>query len=321
VYNQGRPGPTIIVKPSQAAELRHIILRAPERATIVLDDGIYKVYNHIRIEKEGISLRSKSGNRQTVIIDGEYRGYLIQIAAPNVTVADLTIKRAKYHHIHIVGNGDNARLLNLHLIDARQQFVKANPSGGDYCDNGLVQNCYFEMTEKGREKVDPRIGGCYTGGVDALSVQGWVVQDNRFENIYCTNGGLPTHMVLFWKTSRDPVVQRNLIVNCARGIGFGLGPEGGHRQYDDTPIPIGIGVAGHIGGAIRNNFIFSEIGDFFDTGIGLEQAWGVTVADNIIFSNAGGFSAIDIRFPNSNPTLRNNRHNMRITVRDKNISR
>ena len=42
-------------------------------------------------------------------------------------------------------------------------------------------------------------------------------------------------MVLFWKTSKDPVVERNVILNCARGIGFGLAPEGGHRKYQDMP--------------------------------------------------------------------------------------
>lgn len=305
-----------LVTPEEADDFQWVIDHVAPGTTILLEDGEYVVNSHLRFTTENITLRSKSGKREAVVIDGQYKGYLIQIAAPRITIADLTIKRVKHHLIHVVGRGHHATLHNLHLIDARQQFVKANPSGGEFCDFGTVAHCYFELTEEGRTHVDPRIGGCYSGGVDALSVLGWAVRDNRFEGIYCTNGGLPTHMILFWKTSRNPLVERNVIINCARGIGFGLQSKGGHRSYSDNPIKGVDGPVGHIGGIIRKNIIFGNIGKFFDSGIGLEQAWNVTIHDNIVYSTGGTFSSIDSRFQNSNPLIRNNFVRPGITVRD-----
>jgi len=85
-------------------------------------------------------------------------------------------------------------------------------------------------------------------------------------------------------------------LNCARGIGFGLAPEGGHRKYQDMPAAGPNEAAGHIGGVIRGNVIIGDIGKFFDTGIGLEQAWNVAVEGNIVYSSGGTFSSIDSRF-------------------------
>jgi hypothetical protein len=238
----------------------------------------------------------------------------LQIAAPQAMIADLTIKRARYHLIHVVGNGHLINIKNLHLVDARQQFIKANPSNGKFCDFGKVQNCYFEMTDEGREKVDPQIGGCYTGGIDVLAARGWIVSENWFENIYCTSGGLPTHMILFWHSSRDPIVERNTIINCARGIGFGLGKKSDKRTYEDIEI-FKNGMIGHYGGVIRQNIIFGDIGKLFDTGIGIEQAINVTVENNFVYSTGGTYTSIDSRFPASKPVIKNNTIRPAMTVR------
>lgn len=308
-------GEYVIVEPSQANELQYLLNTALPNTTFLLMDGHYFIDGHLVIRAEGTTIRSLSGNRDAVVLDGRYVGYVLQISAPRATVADITIKRAKYHLIHVVGNGHDAKIKNLHLIDARQQFIKANPSGGNFCDFGWVQNCFFELTDEGRNNVDPQIGGCYTGGVDVLSGRGWTVSDNRFENIYCTNGGLPTHMVLFWQSSRDPVVERNTIINCARGIGFGLGKSRKKRAYEDVNLSES-GNAGHFGGRIRQNYIIGMIGKFFDTGIGLESAYGVVVEDNFVYSTGGTFSSIDSRFPASNAVIRNNAVRPGITVRE-----
>jgi hypothetical protein len=305
----------VIVDPSESHLLRTMIRRAAPGSTFLLKDGLYPIDNRISIEQDGITIRSYSRNREKVIIDGRYRGYILHINASNATIADLSIKNARHHLVHVVGGAHHVTLSNLHLVDARQQFVKANPSGGRFCDYGTVQNCLFEMTEEGRKHVDTQYGGCYSGGIQVLSASGWRVQDNRFENIFCTNGGLPTHMVLFWQSSRDPIVQRNTIINCARGIGFGLGQKKGRRSYDDIDSDL-TGDASHFGGVIRRNVIFGNIGRFFNTGIGIENAWNAEVLENIVYSTGDTFSAIDARFPASNPVIRNNLVNKRITVRD-----
>jgi hypothetical protein len=314
--------PVVRVGPGQAHRLPDIVARAKPGTTIFLDDGTYRIgRNSLAVRKEGITLRSRSGNRDAVILDG--RGYethtMISIQASLVTVADLTIREVYHHAVHVSGGGHHARLYNLHVIDARQQFIKVNPdTGGRMNDNGLLACSLLELTDAGRTYVEehPTLDyACYTGGLVAHQAWMWVVRDNVFRNIHCSKGkGLAQHAVHFWKTSRDPLVERNRIFNCARGIGFGLGPEGSHRTYADLPMTEGSGPVGHFGGSIRNNMIWSNMGSLFDTGIGLEQAAGVTVDHNTIFADAG-FSSIDVRFPASDTVVRNNLANLRMTIR------
>lgn len=312
----------IHVTPERAASLPSIIAKAPSGSTIFLADGTYVIGTRILMfQAPHVTLRSASGNRAAVILDGQYdTATIVQIRAPHISIADLTITRTRHHPIQVMGNGDDALLYNLHLVDASQQLLKINPYGDPRQDNdfGTVACSLFELTEKGRGHVET-LGGknpCYTGGIDAHGAWGWHVRDNVFKNIYCTNGYLAEHAVHFWRTSRDTVVERNTILNCARGIGFGLGSHGVHRQYPDNPVADGRGNIGHIGGVIRNNMIFGNIGDLFDTGIGLEQAVRASVYHNTVISTGGTFSSIDTRFRNSFPTVANNLVRPRMTIRN-----
>jgi hypothetical protein len=80
------------------------------------------------------------------------------------------------------------------------------------------------------------------------------------------------------------VMRKTFLINNARGVGFGLGTRGGQRIYPGNPLS-GAGLSAadvqHIGGVIRNNFVFASI-PYFDTGIGLEQAWNVGVYHNTV---------------------------------------
>ena len=315
------PSDTIIeVTPGQAGRLASIVYNAQPDTTILLADGNYPT-STLNFHNPRVTLRSESGNRENVILDGQYStGEIIYIEATNVTIADLTVKRAYYHAIHVVGGGHHAMLYNLHIIDAKEQFVKVNPSGGDYTDDGTLACSELELTDNGRSYIEanPTPGFlCYTGGLDAHQSRDWTVRDNTIENIYCTDGGLAEHAIHFWNSSRNPMVERNTILNNARGIGFGLGTNGGQRIYPDNPLA-GTGLSAdevqHIGGVIRNNFIFANTFEF-DTGIGLEQAWGVDIYHNTVYSTQGGLG-IDIRFGNSNPVVKNNLTNPNISLRN-----
>jgi hypothetical protein len=310
------------VGPSRAHRLPEIVASAQPGTTILLEDGTYRIgRSSLAVRSDGITIRSRSGNRAAVILDGHrYETQtMISIQASRVTVADLTIRDVHHHAIHVSGGGHHVRLHNLHVLDARQQFIKVNPdTAGRLNDHGLLACSLLELTDAGRAYVErhPTPGfPCYTGGLVAHQAWQWVVRDNVFRNIYCSAGkGLAQHAVHFWKTSGATTVERNRVLNCARGIGFGLGPEGGHRGYPDLP-PTESGPAGHLGGAIRNNVIWSNVGRRFDTGIGLEQASGVTVDHNTIFADAG-FSSIDVRFSASDTLVRNNLYNIPMTIRD-----
>ena len=312
------PGPErviIDVAPSMADMLPDLVRNAEPGTTIRLADGTYTMSapdegnRRLQFLTPDVVLRSASGNPAAVILDGEYiTNEMLFISADQVTIADITITRAVDHPIHVTGSADSTRdtlLYNLRIIDGGEQFVKVNSDGnGNYVDNGVLACSYFQLTPAGRAMVEPNPGGCYTGGIDAHGARGWQVRDNTFMDIYCDNGSLAEHAVHFWSASRDTLVERNTIIDCARGIGFGLVEMGADRPYADDPYP-GVGYIGHYDGLIRNNVIFAEI-PYFDTGIELDQARGSVVIHNTIVQPASAFSSIDYRFANTEVTVRNN---------------
>jgi hypothetical protein len=304
-------GSVTTVKPSQANMLAAIVAGAAANSTIALEDGTYTVGASIWITKPGITLRSASGNRDAVVIDGSYTvNEIIDVDASSVTIADLTIQRAVQHPIHVVGSDtadtDDVVIHGVHIVDGGQQFVKVNANAGHFVDGGTLECSLLEMTDAGRPHIEANFGGCYTGGIDVHEARGWKIHQNTIRGIYCTNGSLAEHAIHVWTGSRDTLVERNVVVNCARGIGFGLGQTmtGGWRTYPDNPYP-GMADIGHFGGIIRNNVVFASVAQF-DTGIGLEQSRGTKVYHNTVVQPASAFSSIDLRFSNTDADVRNN---------------
>lgn len=308
-------GSIIDVDPSMADQLPELVRNAVAGATLLLADGTYTMTapdegnRRLQFLNPDVTMRSASGNRDAVVLDGEYlTNEMIFIAAENITIADMTITRAVDHPIHVTGSGggtDNTLLYNLRIIDGGEQFVKVNSDGnGNYADNGVLACSHLELTPTGRTMVEPDPGGCYTGGIDAHSAWGWAIRDNTFVDIYCDNGSLAEHAIHFWSGSRDTLVERNIILDCARGIGFGLVENGTERIYPDDPYP-GIGYIGHYDGIIRNNIIHAII-PYFDTGIELAQARGAIAVHNTIVQPDTAYSSIDYRFANTDVTVRNN---------------
>jgi hypothetical protein len=316
-------GPTIRVRPAQAGSLPAIVSRAPRGATIVLADGTYRLRSTLNVSTPGVTIRSRSGRPASVVLDGNYAtGDLVAVAASGVTIAEVTLTRASYHLVHAAPrNGGptirGVRLYRLRLIDSAEQFVKINPNAARsaFVDAGRVECSSFRLTDQGRRHVPSNFLPCYTGGIDAHGARGWIVRLNRFVDIRCGTG-LAEHAVHFWTGSRDTVVERNTIVDCARGIGFGLGESTEWaRRYPDAPAA---GYVGHYGGIIRNNVVVAGRPGM-DTGIGLEQASGARVYHNTVFASpraAGYFSSLDYRFPNTRADIRNNLVT-RITGRDR----
>jgi hypothetical protein len=153
----------------------------------------------------------------------------------------------------------------------------------NFTDNGEVACSTMELTASGRSKVWDINGSCYTGGVDGHQSRGWVIRDNTIEGFWCENG-LSEHGVHFWTGSRDTLVERNTF----RAIGFGLRETGSGRTYSDDPCPAAVGLVGHYDGIIRNNFIFADDGDLFDSssgvdgGIAFAQSCGAQAVHNTI---------------------------------------
>jgi hypothetical protein len=313
-------GPTVRVTPTQAGSLPAIVARAPAGTTILLADGTYRLGGTVVVSKAGQTIRSSSGRPGAVVLDGSYAtGDLVAVAASGVTIAEVTLTRASYHLVHIVPREATirrVRLYRLRLLDGAEQFVKVNPNAARsaFADRGRVECSTFRLTDRGRPHVPSDFLPCYTGGIDAHGARGWIVRLNRFEDIRCGKG-LAEHAVHFWTGSRDTLVERNTIVDCARGIGFGLGERTDWtRRYADRAAT---GYVGHYGGIIRNNVVVAARPGT-DTGIGLEQARGARVYHNTVYASpraTGYFSSLDYRFPNTTADIRNNLLT-RITARD-----
>ena len=269
---------------------------------IQVADGIYTLGSGLWIQAEGLTVAGLSGNRDGVVIQGQGMeggvSHVFWVAADSVTIRDLTLGNVANHAVQVHGDldADNFSLVNCRLFDTFEQMVKVsynqeNPVQGS--DNGLIQGCLFEYTAG----VGPQ---WYIGGIDAHNATGWIIQANIFRNIASPADSLAEHAVHFWSNSRGTLVERNLIIDCDRGIGFGLGDRG------------------HLGGIIRNNMIYhGPVDGLADVGIGLESASGAVVCNNTIFFENTYPNAIEYRFGGSTDNLiANNLTNRALTARD-----
>lgn len=274
--------------------------------TIMLRDGTYSINDTLYINAPGISIVGASGNRQAVVIQGDAMSgsariaNVIRVAASNFKLQDVTVQKSGWHLIQIVGeeNADSPIIRNCILRDAYEQMVKvsfnaATPSVTS--DNGLVENCIFEYTAG----IGPQY---YIGGIDAHGAKNWVVRNNTFRSIISPSGSVAEFAVHFWNGSANNTVEKNLIVNCDRGIGFGM--EG------KTP---------NNGGVIRNNMIYhaANAGQFADTGIALVESPNSQVYNNTIIMDNSFPWGIEYRFTSTSGVLiANNLSNKPVMSRD-----
>lgn len=306
-------GPTVTVR--SVPELVRAGAEAGPGTTILVADGVYDLDGAaVWLAAPGVGLRSESGDRAKVVLDGGYvTPDIVTVAASRVTIADITLRRAYNHPLHIVSTeaGDTVGTLvyNVHVVDPGQQAIKMNPAAaGRYTDGGVIACSRVELTDAGRPHVRD---DCYTGGVDGHASRGWTIRDNAFEGFWCPRG-LSEHAVHMWKGSRDTVVERNVLRDNARGIGFGLVAEGDGRTYADDACPGVVGYVDHYDGTVRNNAVFAGRSELFasasgfDCGICLWQACGARVLHNTVAATDRPFSSIEWRFDRTRAVVANN---------------
>lgn len=316
-----------IVNVSTVSQLENAVNSAVAGTTIRIADGTYNLNGvYLRIDTPNVTLRSASGQREAVILDGNYQTTeIIQVVASNVVIADLTLREAYYHPIHVM-SGDAAHALNtliynVHIVDPGEQAIKINPAAaGYYTDNGTIACSHIALTDAGRPHIR---NNCYTGGIDAHQARGWIIRDNLIEGFWCSSG-LSEHGIHLWRGCRDTIVERNILRNNARGIGFGLTTDPGGRTYSDNPCPAATGYVDDYGGVIRNNFVSanssglfaSEYG--FDCGICVWNSCNARILHNTVYTTdpTHTFSSIEWRFPNTTATLTNNLVNDTMRERD-----
>ena len=290
------------------SELRSAVATANNsggNTTILVSDGVYTLTDTLYINAPNVTLSSESGDRANAIIQGDAMSAnakvtnLLRVAGSGFKLNGLTLRRSGWHLIQIVGesNADSPEITNCIMQDAYEQMIKVSIDPNNLStssDNGLVANCVFEYTSG----IGPQY---YIGGIDAHGAKNWIIRNNIFRNIISPNTSVAEYAVHFWNTSANNLVEKNLIVNCDRGIGFGLGDRG------------------NSGGVIRNNMIYhaANMGTFADVGVSLENSSGTRVYNNSIFMEHGYPSSIEYRFTGTtNATIANNLTNKAITRRD-----
>ena len=267
--------------------------------TILIEDGIYQVATAASfpyITASNIVIKSVSGNRDAVVLRGAgmmpintiENGLLI--AGNNVTIADLTIREVANHGIQV--SGHNLYVHNVRIQNAYEQLLKGSTTEASI-DGAVIQCSLFEYTAG----IGPNF---YIGGLDIHKGNGWLVRDNIFKDIASPEWSVAEHAIHFWDDAKDNIVERNLIINCDRGIGFGLGENDPQNE----------------GGVIRNNMVYNNgVGLFNDVGIGLESSPNTKVYNNTVF--VAYDNAIEYRFEStSNVDIVNNLTNKSITSRN-----
>lgn len=286
---------TIIV--SNVAELVNAVEQANQRGnlTILLEDGTYILDDMLWISGVNVTLRSLSTNRDAVIVrghgmDGDV-SHIFQASGDYFTLADMTIGWVANHAVQIHGeeDADYPHIYNVRFFDTGEQMLKVSFASGDgtSSDGGIVEGCVFEYSGG----VGPQY---YIGGIDAHQTNDWIIRGNIFMGIRSPEEELAEHAIHFWSDSSGTLIERNVIINCDRGIGFGLGDRG------------------HSGGVIKNNFVYTTR----DVGIGLENASNAKVYNNTVFTENYD-NSIEYRFSGSyGISIINNLTNAQITSRD-----
>jgi hypothetical protein len=290
---------------SSEPQLQQAIRSLRSNTTIVLSPGTYKLTRTLSLERvDNIALRGATNNADDVVLQGEgmktpTRDVLFGIATSDVhglLIANMTIRDFYDHPIILNAGTEDPHIYNTHLVNAGQQFIKANPDRrrGTGVDRGIVEFSVIEFETKSRDY--------YTNGIDVIHGVGWIIRHNLFRNIAAPAGELAGPAVLMWKGSRDTITEGNTFINCQRGIAYGLVNQPG---------------VDHTGGVIRNNFIYRSAADRGDVGIIVSDSPSTVVVHNTIILSGTYPNGIEYRYPDTTAVrIANNLLDGRIAARN-----
>ena len=295
-----------VVTVSTEPQLQSAIRQLASNTTILIAPGTYQLTSTLYINGAytNVAIRGSADDRDSVVLKGPGMNVAAYGEAPygiwtggnvqGITIANLTIRDFYYHPIIFNAGTQRPRVYNVHLIDAGQQFVKSNPDGaGGGVNDGVVEYSVIEYTTTARDS--------YVNGVDVHTGANWIVRDNVFRNLVAPPGGLAGPALLMWNHSSNTIAERNLFINCSRGISYGLQAAG----FD------------HSGGIIRNNMIFRGAGQPGDVGIMVADSPNTQVLNNTVFLSGTYGTPIEYRFAGTqNVVIGNNLLDGAIWARD-----
>jgi hypothetical protein len=243
-----------VMRVSSVEELFQAVERVKPGGTILVADGYYDLPRRLNVRTDNVTLRSVSGRRERVVLDGGKHklGELLAVTrCSGVTIADLTVQNVTWNGIKLDTDSGVHRvtIYNCVIHNIWQRGVKGVkvPPDVKRPEACRVQFCLFYNDHPKQFTDDPadtpqNFNGDYIGGIDVMFAQGWVISDNVFVGIQGRNRGA-RGAVFLWHDTQDCIVERNVIIDCDTGIALG----NSHRPPD---------VAIHCTRVVaRNNFI------------------------------------------------------------------
>ena len=275
---------------STVAQLQQAVSQLSSDTTIVLRPGTYRLTStlYVRGNLRNVAIRGATDNREDVVIVGGGMGnpsggvpfgLWTGEGIDGVTIANLTIRDFSQHAIILNPATRRPHLYNLRLLDVGDQFVKGNPdAAGNGVDDGVLEHSVVEYTTTAPDS--------YSNGIDIHAGQNWIVRRNTFRNIVSPPGqALMGPAILFWNRAGNTITEGNVLINCARGISYGM---------SDRP-----GVNDHTGGIIRNNIVFRSATQGGDVGIHVADSPDTQVLNNTVVLSGTYPFAIEYRYPSS----------------------
>jgi len=264
-------------------ELNNAVGSAVYGDEIVIAPGTYNLTQELWLYDGALTLRGATGNRDDVVLVGSGMNTSGPVNIPihvhndNITIRDLTVSECFYHTIQIHGESDidGTHLYNVRTLNSGQMHVKCSTdAGSDIANDGIIEYCLMDQTKP--RYNHPIID--YTGGIDLLGCDNWIIRGNVAKDIYGeTGGGGPG--IMLWQGIKDCVIEQNIVIGCGKGIALG-NPAGPTHPY--TP--------GYhsVGGIVRNNFVLRGT-DSDNIALELCYTKDLKVYNNTIYSEDAGY--------------------------------
>jgi hypothetical protein len=238
--------PPLDAPPTDALGVSNVdeLFRAAEEVepggTILLADGHYMMPRCFMLSTDNVTVRSRSANRNKVILDGAQsrHGELVAVTAcSGVTIADLTIQNIRHNGFKINSNRgvQKVTIHNCAIRNIWQRGVKGVrvPPGVEPPTDCRIAYCLFYNDRPKQFSDDStdtpeNFGGNYIGGIDVMNARRWIIENNVFVGIHGRTGEA-RGAVFLWQGAENCLVQRNVIIDCDSGICLG----NSHRVSDD----------------------------------------------------------------------------------------
>jgi hypothetical protein len=277
-----------VLHASTAQEILTAGEQVAANTTLLIEPGVYKLDRPLVLRaKHNVTIRSVSGDPASVTLlgkgweAGDDHDDLIHVGdCTNVLIAGLTFAEARSYGVKVEAEHGprDIHILNCRFRNIGVRAIKGS-AGNDpevHALRGSVRFCDFE-----NDKVPPAnwlFNGDYIAAIDMMALDNWTFSDNRFRNIKGRNGG-GRAAIFIWVRSRHILVERNLILNCDRGIAFGNPGQSTANKPGEKLVYVG-------DSTIQNNMIAGGA----DCGIELWHVDGISVWNNSIYRPQENFS-------------------------------